>query len=60
MFFGMVVAKVNVDKVLGLIKTSAGRVRLDPAHPSRLLVQTGQVDLSSKSGFIREKLSRLA
>ncbi|MCH5291380.1 MAG: transcription-repair coupling factor [Treponema sp.] len=54
------VAKVNVDKVLGLIKTSAGRVRLDPAHPNRLLMQTGPVDLSSKSGFIREKLSRLA
>lgn len=54
------VAKISVDKVLRLIRTSSGRVRLDSAHPNQLVLQTGSVSLTTKSEFIREKLEQLA
>src|SRR5574344_118749 len=54
------VAKVNIDKVLRMIKTSSGRVKLDPAHPNMLILQTGTISLNEKSDFIREKLAQIA
>ena len=53
------VSKLNIDKVLRLIKTNAGRVKLDAQHPNRLILQTGAIDLKSKSEFIKEKLEQL-
>ena len=53
-------AKVNVDKVLKLVKTNSGKVRLNPTAPNQLILQTGQIDLKAKGDFIREKLSLLA
>lgn len=54
------VSKVNVDKVLRLMKESAGRVKLDPKAPNILMLQTGAIGLKEKSEFIREKLATLA
>ena len=53
------VAKLNIDKVLRLIKTNAGKVKLDHLHPNHLILQTGAIDLKSKSEFIKEKLEQL-
>ena len=53
------VSKLNIDKVLRLIKTSSGRVKLDPAKPNQLLSQTDTIDLESKCNFIKEKLEQL-
>jgi transcription-repair coupling factor (superfamily II helicase) len=54
------VSKVNVDKVLRLMKESAGRVKLDPKAPNILMLHTGAIGLKEKSEFIREKLAALA
>ncbi len=54
------VSKVNVDKVLRLMKESAGRVKLDPKAPNILMLHTGTIGLKEKSEFIREKLASLA
>jgi len=54
------VAKVNIDKVLRLIKTSSGRVKLDPQHPDMLILQTDSLSLNEKSDFIREKLEQIS
>ena len=51
------VSKVNIDKLLGLIKTSSGRVKLNSAKP--IILQTEAIDLKSKSEFIKEKLEQL-
>ena len=53
------VSKVAVDKVIRLIKESAGRIKLDPARPNILLLMTGKIGLKEKSEFIREKLETL-
>lgn len=53
------VSKISVDKVLKLIKLSGGKVRLDPSAANRLIMQTGTIDLKSKSEFIKEKLEML-
>ncbi len=54
------VSKISVDKVLKLIKLSGGKVKLDPASPNKLIMQTETIDLKSKSEFIKEKLELLA
>lgn len=54
------VSKVNIDKVLTLIKTSSGRVRLDAAAPNRLILKSDIMDLTTKSEFIKEHLEMLA
>lgn len=54
------VSKVNIDKVLRLIKSSSNRVRLDPTHPNMLLMQTGTISLNEKSDFIRSMLEQLS
>ena len=53
------VSDISVDKVLRLIKESAGRARLDPTMPNTLLLSTGKIGLKEKSAFIREQLEKL-
>jgi transcription-repair coupling factor (superfamily II helicase) len=53
------VAKVKVDRILRLMKESAGKVKLDPRAPNVLILQTGAIGLKEKSEFIREKLAAL-
>ncbi|UTC82232.1 transcription-repair coupling factor [Treponema denticola] len=53
------VSKISVDKLLRMIKESAGRVSLDPKAPNVLILQTGKIGLKEKSEFIREKLGSL-
>ena len=53
------VSDIKIDRVLKLIKESAGRVRLDPAKPNMILLSAGKVGLREKSEFIREKLESL-
>ena len=52
-------AKVNVDKVLSLLKASAGTVRLDAQHPDTMLMTTKPLSLADKGQFITEKLMQL-
>ncbi|MDC7232218.1 MAG: transcription-repair coupling factor [Spirochaetales bacterium] len=53
------VAIISVDKVMKLISSSRGAVKLDPAHPERLIIETGKIGLEEKSEFLKEKLSVL-
>ncbi|MCR5218317.1 transcription-repair coupling factor [Treponema sp.] len=48
--------KVSIDKLLTLVKASAGRIKLDPLHPNSLFMKTDTIDLKVKSDFILEKL----
>ena len=52
-------AKVNVDRILSLIKRNPGSVRLDSQHPNQLLLRTNTIELNTKSEFIRDKLEQL-
>jgi transcription-repair coupling factor (superfamily II helicase) len=54
------VSKVNVDRLIRLMKESNGRVKLDPKSPNVLILATGTIGLKEKSEFIREKLSLLS
>lgn len=54
------VSKVKVDRLIRLMKESAGKVKLDPKQPNVLVLQTGTIGLKEKSEFIREKLAALA
>jgi transcription-repair coupling factor (superfamily II helicase) len=54
------VTRVNVERLMRLIKESSGKVRLDPKKPNVLLLATGSIGLREKSEFIREKLSALS
>jgi transcription-repair coupling factor (superfamily II helicase) len=54
------VSHVNVDRLLRLMKESAGRVKLDPKQPNVVLLKTGSIGLKEKSEFLREKLAALA
>ncbi|GAB1484367.1 transcription-repair coupling factor [Treponema sp.] len=54
------VSKVKVDRLIRLMKESAGKVKLDPKAPNVLVLQTGAIGLKEKSEFIREKLAALA
>jgi transcription-repair coupling factor (superfamily II helicase) len=53
------VSKVNVDRLVRLMKESSGRVKLDPRQPNILILKTGNIGLKEKSEFIREKLAAL-
>jgi len=53
------VADVSVDRVLGMIETGGGAVRLDSKRPNVLLLDTGAIGLKEKSEFIRSRLSAL-
>ena len=54
------VAKVNIDRLVRLMKESPGKVKLDPKQPNVLTLATGNIGLREKSEFIREKLAALA
>jgi transcription-repair coupling factor (superfamily II helicase) len=53
------VSRINVDRLVRLMKESQGKVKLDPKKPNILLLTTGKIGLREKSEFIREKLSAL-
>lgn len=53
------VSKISIDKLLRMIKESAGRVRLDSKQPNVILLETGKIGLKEKSEFISEKLNQL-
>jgi transcription-repair coupling factor (superfamily II helicase) len=52
-------SKVSVDRVVRMVKESAGRAFLDPAKPACLMLKTGSIGLAEKSAFVRERLSLL-
>jgi len=54
------VSDISVEKVLRLIKESAGRVTLDAHKPNILILHTGKIGLQEKSEFIKEKLEALS
>jgi len=54
------VSKVKVERLIRLMKESAGKVKLDPKAPNVVILQTGSIGLKEKSEFIREKLAALA
>ncbi len=53
------VSLISVDKVMRLMNSSRGRVKLDPSRPDGLFLETGEVHLKEKSMFIREYLEKL-
>jgi transcription-repair coupling factor (superfamily II helicase) len=54
------VSRVNVDRLVRLMRDSSGRVKLDPQKPNVLTLTAGNIGLKEKSEFIREKLAALA
>jgi transcription-repair coupling factor (superfamily II helicase) len=52
-------SKVSVDRVVRMIRESAGRAALDPKRPNFLLLKTGAIGLREKSEFIKDRLSLL-
>ncbi len=54
------VSKVSIERLLRLMKESAGRVKLDPHRANILILETGKIGLKEKSEFIREKLEQLS
>jgi transcription-repair coupling factor (superfamily II helicase) len=54
------VARVSVDRVVRMMKESAGSVKLDPFRPNVLMLKTGSIGLKEKSEFIRERIAALA
>ena len=54
------VAKIKVERLIQLMQSSGGKVKLDPKKPNVLLLATGNIGLKEKSAFLREKLSSLA
>lgn len=53
------VAKLSVEKVVEMMRTSAGAVRPDPHAPNVLILSTERIGLKEKSEFIRDRLSAL-
>ena len=53
------VSKISIDKLLRMIKESAGRVKLDAKQPNVIILETGTIGLKEKSEFISEKLGQL-
>lgn len=54
------VSEISVDKVLRLIKSSSGVVKLDAKQPNVLILNTGKIGLKEKSEYIKEKLESLS
>ena len=54
------VSKISIDKLLRMIKESAGRVKLDAKQPNVIILETGAIGLKEKSEFISEKLNQLS
>jgi transcription-repair coupling factor (superfamily II helicase) len=53
------VSKVQIDRLIRLMKESNGKIKLDPKAPQVLILATGTIGLKEKSEFIREKLAAL-
>ncbi len=53
------VSDISVDKILNLIRESAGTVRLDAGKPNMIFFNLGNIGLKEKSEFIREKLEKI-
>lgn len=53
------VSRISVDKLMKLIRDSNGAVKLNPAKPDAMLLETGSVGLKEKSEFLRERLFTL-
>jgi transcription-repair coupling factor (superfamily II helicase) len=53
------VAKISADRVVTLIQSSGGKVKLDPTRPAVLIMDTEEIGLKEKSEFIRGRLSTL-
>ena len=53
------VAHVSAERVVNLIRSSGGSVRLDPRRPNVLIMDTGAIGLKEKSEFIRGRLATL-
>jgi transcription-repair coupling factor (superfamily II helicase) len=53
------VARVNIDRLIRLMKESGGKAKLDPKKPNVLTLFAGNIGLHEKSEFIMEKLSSL-
>jgi transcription-repair coupling factor (superfamily II helicase) len=54
------VSRVNLERLIRLMKESSGKARLDPKAPNVLILNAGNIGLKEKSEFIREKLAALA
>lgn len=54
------VSEISIDKVLRLIKSSSGTVKLNSQKPNVLILSTGKIGLKEKSEYIKEKLEALA
>ena len=52
-------SRLNMDRVMELIRTSGGAVKPDPKQPQVLLVDTSMVGLQEKSEYLRDRLSVL-
>ncbi|MCL1992610.1 MAG: transcription-repair coupling factor [Spirochaetes bacterium] len=53
------VSKVNVERLVRLMKESSGKIKLDAKAPNVLFFTVGNIGLQEKSEFIREKLAAL-
>ncbi len=54
------VKDISVEKLMALIKSNPGAVKLDPKQPNVILLQTGKIGLKEKGAFLSEMLERLA
>ena len=54
------VSDISVDKLMNLIKTRPGVVKLDPKQANVMLLQTGKIGLKEKGAFLSEILESLA
>jgi transcription-repair coupling factor (superfamily II helicase) len=54
------VSRIKVERLVRLMRDSAGKVKLDPKQPNVLVLTSGAIGLREKSEFIREKLAALA
>ena len=53
------ISKVSVEKVLMMMKSNPGQVKLDHLHPNVLILKIDKIDLKEKSEFLREKIQFL-
>ena len=53
------VSEISIEKLMNLIKTSHGRIKLDANAPNVLLLEVGNIGLKEKSEFIYENLNKL-
>ncbi|MDR1862555.1 MAG: transcription-repair coupling factor [Treponema sp.] len=54
------ISRINVDRLIRLMKESGGKIKLDPKAPNVVIFAAGNIGLKEKSEFIREKLAALA